>query len=499
MHRHLRWTMGLVALMMIGVLLAACGGTTPAVQPTAAAPAAEPTTAAPAAEPTAAPAAEPTAAPAAEPTAAPAAEPTAAPTGGTGGNLQIIWFAWQPCQALGELVKTYPDATVEVRCVPIGQWHDQIFTDFAAQGGADLVILDSQFIGEAVIGNHIVELTDWMPDNIETEDYVPEALSAYGEYPAASKRYYGVAIEGDVQMLVYRKDLFENADIQAAYKTATGQDLKLPETWTELLAIAKFFKETPDDVDQVPNGYTTFWCGTPACYDQVATVWNQMAWSFGGELWDPATYKVEGVINSEANLKALEFAAQLFQTGPDGSGDFQFNETVSALCDGSVAMGTIWFGFGPSFVDTQGCSQSANLGYGLIPGETERFLSLGGMGISVSSYSKNQDASLAFLKWLQSKETQIEWAKLGGFSARKSVLDSDEFKNAAPYNPAFSEAYQYVKDFWNVPEYNRLLQIQMEQLNLAITGQADPKTALDTIAAEQQAIFDEAYPNGPPQ
>jgi hypothetical protein len=39
----------------------------------------------------------------------------------------------------------------------------------------------------------------------------------------------------------------------------------------------------------------------------------------------------------------------------------------------------------------------------------------------------------------------------------------------------------------------------MEQLNLAITGQADPKTALDTIAAEQQAILDEAYPNGPPQ
>jgi len=65
------------------MLLAACGGSTPAAAPTAA-PAAEAPTAAPAAAaPTAAPAAEaPTAAPAAEaPTAAPAAEaPTAAPT-----------------------------------------------------------------------------------------------------------------------------------------------------------------------------------------------------------------------------------------------------------------------------------------------------------------------------------------------------------------------------------------------------------------------------------
>ena len=47
-----------------------------------------------------------------------------------------------------------------VSCVPIDQWHDQIFADFAAKGGADLPILDSQFMGEAVKGNHLVDLTD---------------------------------------------------------------------------------------------------------------------------------------------------------------------------------------------------------------------------------------------------------------------------------------------------------------------------------------------------
>src|SRR6478736_2015451 len=53
-----RATPRLVTLLMLGVLLVACGGTTPQ---------------APAAQPTAAPAAQPTAAPAAQPTAAPAA------------------------------------------------------------------------------------------------------------------------------------------------------------------------------------------------------------------------------------------------------------------------------------------------------------------------------------------------------------------------------------------------------------------------------------------
>jgi NitT/TauT family transport system substrate-binding protein len=92
MHKFLS---AVAAVMLFGMLLAACGGATPAAAPTAAPAAAAPTTAPAAAAPTAAPAAaEPTAAPAAEATAAPAAEPTAAAaTSGTPdkATLQLKW------------------------------------------------------------------------------------------------------------------------------------------------------------------------------------------------------------------------------------------------------------------------------------------------------------------------------------------------------------------------------------------------------------------------
>jgi multiple sugar transport system substrate-binding protein len=121
------------------------------------------------------------------------------------------------------------------------------------------------------------------------------------------------------------------------------------------------------------------------------------------------------------------------------------------------------------------------------------------MGLSVSSYTKHPDAALDYLKWVESEDIQLEWAKLGGFSARKSVLASDTFKNAAPYNPTFAESYLLVRDFWNVPEYAALLEPQMKYLNLAVSGQMDPQEALDEIAIQQQEILDEAYPDGPPQ
>jgi multiple sugar transport system substrate-binding protein len=480
--------LGIVSLAVMAVFAVACAA------PAAVAPTSQPPTVAPAVQPTAATAA--TEAPAA--TTAPAAAATTAPSTGGKPQLSVIWFDWGPCQALTGLVKTYPDADVSVRCVPIGQWHDQIFADFAAKGGADVVILDSQYIGEAVVGNHILDLTDWMKTNIDVADYIPAALAAYGEYPAGSGKYYGIPAEGDTQMFVYRKDIFNDPKVQADFKAATGHDLALPQKWTDLLEIAQFFKKNGSTYG-VPNGYTTHWCGTPACYDQIATHWNQILWSFGGELWDSKNYKVDGFINSDIGVKALDFDKQLFQTGPDGQGNFQFNEAVDAVCNGSTFMTTIWYGFGAAFVDPKGCKNSANLAYGITPGQDKHFLSLGGMGLHASAYTKNKDATLAFIKWFESKDTQLAWAKLGGFSARKSVLASDDFKNAAPYNPSFAEAYQYVKDFWNIPEYNTMLQTQMNNLNLAVTGQEDTKAALDAIAKDQQKILDEAYPNGPPK
>jgi multiple sugar transport system substrate-binding protein len=342
-----------------------------------------------------------------------------------------------------------------------------------------------------VKGNHVVNLTDWMKANLPLDDYNQAALSYYGEVPLGSGQFFAVPVITDTRMLVYRKDLFDNADVKAAYKSATGKDLEVPQSWTELLQIAQFFK----DSDVIDSGFATHWINSG---DLVQTTWNHILWSFGGELWDPKTYKIEGILNNDIGLQALQFAQKLFLTAPTGAASFGFDETVGTICNGTTAMVEIWYGFGSAFTDPSTCTNSANLGYAVVPGEVKHFISLGGQGISVSAYSKNQDAALAFMAWLQSDDTQTEWVKGGGFPARTSILKSDAFLNAAPYNPTFAEAFTYVKDFWNMPEYNELLGIQGEYLNLAISGQMDAKEALDKIAEEQQAVLDKAYPDGPP-
>ena len=89
------------------------------------------------------------------------------------------------------------------------------------------------------------------------------------------------------------------------------------------------------------------------------------------------------------------------RTAPDGAGSFGFDEVVSAMCNGTTAMVEIWYGFGGAFTSTDSCEYADRIGFAVVPGEDAHFISLGGMGISLSQYSENPEAALELIKWLQ--------------------------------------------------------------------------------------------------
>jgi multiple sugar transport system substrate-binding protein len=87
---------------------------------------------------------------------------------------------------------------------------------------------------------------------------------------------------------------------------------------------------------------------------------------------------------------------------------------------------------------------------------------------------------------------QLAWAEAGGVPSRTDALDSPEFLDAAPWNPVYAESVPRLRDFWNIPEYAKLLNIQNTNVNAALTGTKDPEQALNDIAAEEQAVLDDS-------
>ena len=153
--------------------------------------------------------------------------------------------------------------------------------------------------------------------------------------------------------------------------------------------------------------------------------------SYGGELGDMSTYKVDGIINSPKAVAALDAYKKLYSFTPPGWAKTFFVKDNPASKPNAANTGFFANPAGP---------------------DGDQFAALGGQGISVISYSQNQEKAMKFLKWFIQDDTQKEWAKLGGYTCSKAVLESTEFRNATPYNQAFYQTMFKVKDFCAVPE-----------------------------------------------
>ena len=465
-------------MVILSLLLAACGGGAPAAEPAAEAPAAE------------APA-EATKAPEAE--AAPA-EPAA---GGVT-ELKILWAQWDPADYLQEIGNLYEEQTgikVEIVQEPWGSFYDRAFTEFAAKGDSwDMIVGDSQWLGQAATQGHYVDITEFLTSNGIDKTVTPATLTYYGEYPTGSATYWAYPTEGDADGWAYRKDLFENPDEQAAFKAEYGYDLAVPKTWAELMDIAKFF--TRPDADPAMYGAAIY---TQKDYDAITMGYQNVKFSFGANWQTAGTNEVLGVVNSPEAVAALEYYRELYQCcSPPGLGNAFFQETNDALINGQVAMAMNYFAFFPALASEAINPHAANTGYFANPAgpNGDRFAALGGQGISVISYisPERQAAALDFIKWFAQEEIQMEWALFGGYTCNINVLNSAEFLEVAPFNAAFAETMQMVKDYWNIPIFAQLLEVTQRELSGYIvpeTVDGTAEEALTRMAEEHDKILRE--------
>ena len=404
-------------------------------------------------------------------------------------DITIVWAEWDPARYLDTLAKDFTAETgikVTVNQIPWANFQDKIFTAMVGKSSTyDIIIGDSQWLGKGAIGGHYVELTDWINENIDVDSIFETAMTAFAEYPKGSKKYWALPAEVDCNGFAYRTDLFEDPKEKDAFKKKYGYELAPPETYDQLRDIAEFFTRPPDLYGIAP-WYTK-------AYDGITMGFQQVLWSFGGSYGDEQTYKIEGILNSEAGVKALEYYKDLKQFAPEGSVEYYWAESLDAFKKGLVAMTMDYFAFFPGLVSQESNPEHYNhVGFFAAPRQTERYISIGGQGMSICSYSKNQEEAKQFLKWFIQKPVQEKWAQMGGFTPHKEVLKSDAFLNATPYNKAFSDSFPYLRDFWAVPEYAELLEVCQTNWNAAIVGAMTPKEAMDTIAKEHERIFREA-------
>lgn len=106
---------------------------------------------------------------------------------------------------------------------------------------------------------------------------------------------YGLPDDGDVFVLYYRKDLFEDPENMSEFKAKHGYELAPPTTWEQFAEISQFFTDK-----FAPALYGS---GAMHGIPHVHYFFQERFRVAGGKFFDPETMKA--TINSEIGVQAL--------------------------------------------------------------------------------------------------------------------------------------------------------------------------------------------------
>ncbi len=410
-------------------------------------------------------------------------------------DLTLCWAAWDPANALIELSKDFEAQSghdMSFEFVPWPNFADRMLNELNSGGKlCDLMIGDSQWIGGSAESGHYVKLNDFFDaQGITMDDFIPATVTGYAEWPKGTPNYWALPAFGDVVGWTYRKDWFERPELMAEYKEMHGRDLGVPQSLAELKDIAEFFQGREID------GKTVYGAAiyTERGSEGITMGVTNALYNYGFEYGNPdKAYDLEGFVNSEGAVAGLEYYRALYECcTPPGSSDWYMSESIDAFKSGLVALQMNFAFIWP------GVHADANVGgdrSGYFPnpaGPGGHFAQLGGQGISVVSYSDQQEAALEYIKWFAQPEVQKKWWELGGYSALRAVVEDPGFATSQPYAQTFLDSMAIVKDFWAEPAYASLLLAMQDHVHkYVIAGQGTAQEALDNLVKDWVEVFED--------
>ena len=305
---------------------------------------------------------------------------------------------------------------------------------------------------------------------------------------------YALPDDGDVMVLYYRKDIFEDPETQAEFREKHGYELAPPKTWKEYREIGEFITEKYG-----PEVYGAAGHFAPGNFQYLL---QQRFRDEGGRFFDPETMRA--TLNSEAGVRALEGIRADLEMMPPGVEQWGFVELLNAFMAGDAAMAISWPGVG-RWAAGYGADSTAldwlpesevagKVGYALPPeGHPELAI---GWSLGLTSASDNKEAAYLFMQWLNSEETSLERVQLP-FSIRdpfrEAHFQDEGFRSLWPeadaYLDTLAEGGQTGMLDLSIIQTDRYEEALRQAIGRLWAGE-DVQTILDDTAARWDALTD---------
>lgn len=397
--------------------------------------------------------------------------------------------------------------TIKIVEVPFEGVYEKEKTEFVAGTGAfDVVTFYPAFIGDFASNGYLEPLDKLMkkqPASVwdpHQEDVLPPFRELYNKWAGNT---YALTIDGDVHIMIYRKDLFENGEEKAAFRAKYKKELRPPETWDDWLQAGTFFTRKKGERLAGKVLDRDFYGSAEFAKRGFSFAWFVDRWAASGELYFDKN--MAPTVNSPAAVKALQNFVDSLKNAPPDVRAYGYDELRDALLKGNVAMVVQWTDVPKKGDDPAQSQVVGKLGVGRVPGQRiggkviHRAMMPVGRVVAVAASSKNKEAAYWVAKHI-AYDTSLE-------NVSTSLTGLDPYRTTHLQHP---EAYTMFKGKTEAKVYLDGLRVALADgypeifipgaaqyedaldlhVNKALAGQETPKQALDAVAKEWNAITD---------
>ena len=421
----------------------------------------------------------------------------------SGTTIRVVTFTGpqiaEPLQRRAPDFEKLTGAKVQIITVPFSDLYQKVLTDFATKTNSyDATVFDPQWMGDYVPPGYLEDLTDRVQKDsaLQWNDIAP----FFRDFSATFKgKVYTIPLDGDFQMVYYRKDLLQK------------DGLKAPETWQDYIDIAKHFQGKDLNGDGKPDygsclamkrSAQSYWA-----WISIAAAYLQSQGTKQGTFFN--TDNMQPLTNNPAAAAALDVYKQLSKIGPPDQLNNDVGDSRGLFVTGRCALSLDWGDIGTLAIDTTQSKVADKVGTIILPGSKQvldrstmqlvtcnstlcpyavngvnhaPFAAFGGWSgaINKAAPAKTKDAAFAFLSYMSQPAQSGEDVTIGktGFNPYRTSHFSkqDAWTKAGMSTAAATDYLGAIQASLQSP--NMVLDLRIPQTSFY------QQTALDTALAQ---------------
>ncbi|WP_077540546.1 extracellular solute-binding protein [Rodentibacter genomosp. 1] len=232
------------------------------------------------------------------------------------------------------------------------------------------------------------------------------------------QKIYAVPFDPSIQMLFYRKDIFEDAKIKRLFYEKYNKELTLPTNFEQFNLLLHFFQSGVVDYPEIKKG-------SALIIDDEGTLASEFFVRYYANF--PSIFKNGNIL---FNRKAVEESLSQLKTLYENAIRLEkswWKDESELFQQGEIPLLLVYMNH---FSPISNHNSLYPVGFTSVPNQRPL---LGGGSLAILKQTPNQTACEWFISWFLQHIIQEQYSQLGGVSARNDLMDNQSITQSLPW------------------------------------------------------------------